>query len=61
MFDRRHFILALSATLLGVPLTGAAQRLTKRPRVGVLLPGVGTTGLSNPNVAAFEKGLRDHG
>lgn len=59
--DRRDFAGAAAVCLLhGTPVV-RAQPARHLPRVGLLLPGTGTSGQVAPTVAAFEQGLRDHG
>src|SRR5437773_792356 len=60
MIDRRKLICAMVAIPIASPFA-RAQQATRRPRVGVLLPGTGDSSQINPNVAAFEEGLHDHG
>jgi putative ABC transport system substrate-binding protein len=61
MVNRRKLICAIAAIPLASPLLVCAQQATRRSRVGLLLPGTGNPAQSNPNVAAFEQGLRDRG
>jgi putative ABC transport system substrate-binding protein len=61
MLDRRKFICAIAAHLIAIPLVARAQQAAQRRRVGMLLPGAADSTQVNPNVAAFEAGLRDRG
>lgn len=59
MMNRRRLVTALGAGALGVPFAASSQRSGKAvPRVGVLLFGSPET---DPNTAAFRRGLRDLG
>ena len=57
MTNRRRFIGAILAGVVAGPLA-RAQSTARLPRVGVLLPGAVD---SDPNLAAFENGLRESG
>jgi len=61
MIDRRKVICAVAAIAVASPFVTIAQQTTRRPRVGLLLPGAGDSSKINPNVTAFEQGLRDRG
>jgi putative ABC transport system substrate-binding protein len=58
MVDRRKFVLALAGTCAVWPLSALAQQTAKPRRVGILTPGPGTGPISEPNLAAFQEGLR---
>ncbi len=57
MVDRRKFVLAAAGTCAFCPLTSFAQQ-TKPRRVGILAPGPGSGPITEPNLAAFQEGLR---
>ena len=61
MIARRKLVCAMAAIPIASPLVVRAQQTTGRPRVGILVPGKGESGQINPNIAAFEQGLRDGG
>jgi putative ABC transport system substrate-binding protein len=61
MLDRRKFVFAIAANVVALPLVANAEELTKRFRVGILLPGAAEPILTSLNLAAFEKALRDNG
>jgi putative ABC transport system substrate-binding protein len=61
MVDRRKLICAMAAISIAGPFLVRAQQTTTRARVGILLPGEGDSSQINPNVAAFEQGLRERG
>jgi putative ABC transport system substrate-binding protein len=54
---RRTFISGIALGLLAAPLTAAAQRPSKVPRVGV----IGEASRTDPLLAAFRQGLRELG
>ena len=61
MINRRKLICAMAAIPIVSPIIARAQQTAGRPRIGILLPGEGESSQINPNVAAFEQGLRDRG
>ena len=56
-FSAIGYIVTLTVSLLTVPLVATAQSAEKRPRIGVLAPGLPT----GRGVEAFRQGLRDLG
>jgi putative ABC transport system substrate-binding protein len=56
MVDRRKFVLSAAGTCTFCPVPAFAQQ-TKPRRVGILAPGLGSSS-AEPNLAAFQEGLR---
>jgi putative ABC transport system substrate-binding protein len=56
---RRDFVTAFGATAVSAVLPGVAIAQARKPKVGLLYPGLASSG--TPRVAAFREGLREAG
>lgn len=58
MIHRRKLVLASAGACAVSPFTAFAKQTTRIRRVGILAPGLANGGISEPNIAAFQEGLR---
>jgi hypothetical protein len=58
---RRNFIAALGGAAVGWPFAVRAQQPDRIRRIGVLNPGVENDQISQRSLAAFRRGLQEHG
>jgi len=61
MITRRMFLGTLAGGLLVAPLAAEGQQPAKVPRIGLLLGGSPSVGISSERIEAFRQGLRELG
>ncbi len=61
MMERRTFLVMISGGCLAAPLAAEGQQPAKVPRIGLLLGGSPSVGISSERIEAFRQGLRELG